>query len=139
MTATQVETYFHDYAAAFSRFDVDAVGDLWAYPAYMVGRGKRAVLDAEQFRINTMGLCAFYKYQGMARATKRVLDFTPLTATTASVRTADQILDADGQPIIAWEHVYLLSDTPDGIKAVTALPDNELDAWAARGTPMGSW
>lgn len=139
MTAAQVNTFFQDYAAAFSRFDVDAVNDLWAYPAHIVGRGKRAALDAEQFRLNTAGLCAFYKYQGMAKATKRVLDFTPLTPSTACVRTADQILDAEGQTIIAWEHVYLLSDTDDGIKAVTALPDNELEAWRARGTPMGAW
>ena len=44
----------------------------------------------------------------------------------------DRILDAAGETIIAWEHVYLISDTEHGLTAVAALPDNELAAWDAR-------
>lgn len=139
MTIAQVEEFFERYAQAFSRFDVDAVCDLWAYPAYFAGRGKRASLDEEQFRANKHALCAFYKSQGMAGAGKRVVDFSPLTETVASVRTADEIVDDAGATIINWEHAYLVSETPDGLRAIVAMPDHELAAWRARGTPLGTW
>ncbi|MGE0424379.1 MAG: hypothetical protein AB7O88_19110 [Reyranellaceae bacterium] len=37
----------------------------------------------------------------------------------------------------AWEHVYLLVETADGVRIAAALPDNEIRAWAERGTPLG--
>jgi hypothetical protein len=137
VTATQIDDFFQGYAAAFSRFDVDEVCRLWAYPAYFAYGGQRAALDAHQFRANTEQLCRFYRAQGMARATKRVLDVHPLTETTASVRTADEILGAQGEIIVAWEHAYVLSETVDGIRVVAALPDAELEAWRAKGAVFG--
>lgn len=139
MTATEVDAYFQSYADAFSKFDVEAVGRLWAFPAYMVGRGKREVFGKEEFHANTKQLCKFYKLQGMVKAQKQVLELHRLTDTTATVRTADTIVDKDGVTIAKWEHVYVLSTTDDGIKAVTAFPDQELAAWEARGTRLGSW
>jgi hypothetical protein len=105
----------------------------------MAARGKRAALEAEAFRTNTEALCRFYAAQGLARAHKDVLEVKPLTDTLDTVRTADTLFDADGEVIAAWEHVYLVSETEAGPKVIAALPDDELDAWTVRGTPLGSW
>ncbi len=137
MTAAEIDTFFKGYADAFSRQDVEAICGLWDYPAFMSYGGRQAVLDATSFHNNTVALCAFYGGQGLHRAHKEVLEIVRLTETTASVRTADTLFDADDVMIAAWEHVYLLSKTPSGLKAVVALPDNELRVWRDRGTPMG--
>ena len=137
MTAGQVHSFFKKYAQAFTDGDVDAICGLWDYPAFMSYDGRQAVLDAESFRVNTRSLMTFYKAQGVVRAEKEVLELTRLTETTASVRTSDTVFDQDGNVVAEWEHVYLLSDTPTGIKVSTALPDGELRAWRSRGTPLG--
>jgi hypothetical protein len=135
----EIERYFDDYAEAFSRGDVDAVCALWAYPAFFVARGKRAALDEAAFRANTEAILAFYRARGMARAEKRVLAADTLFDGLWLARTADRLLDAEGLVIAQWEHTYLLSRTASGLRAVAAMPDGELDAWQARGTPLGSW
>jgi hypothetical protein len=137
MTAAQVDAFFQDYAAAFSRLDVDCICELWDYPAFFSYEGRQDGLDSEGFRANTVSLCDFYRRQGLARAEKQVLELSRLTPTTAAARTLDRLYDAHSALIAEWEHVYLLSDTPAGIKVCAALPDNELAAWRARGTPLG--
>jgi hypothetical protein len=137
MTASEIDNFFQSYAAAFSRRDVDAICGLWDYPGFMSYQGKQAVLEREAFRRNTESLCAFYAARGLARAEKQVLEIGRLTDTTASVRTADTLFDAQGELITRWEHVYVLSETAQGLKAVAAFPDNELKAWRDLGAPMG--
>jgi hypothetical protein len=132
MTAQQVDDFFQAYAAGFTRLDVDDVCHRWAYPAYFVYRGVRSSLSEAEFRTNTEALCRFYASQGMARATKETLDVVQLTETTATVRTADALYDAQGQLIAKWVHAYLLSDTTEGLRVVCAMPDEELEAWGER-------
>jgi ketosteroid isomerase-like protein len=139
MMAREVGAFLQSYARAFSDFDVDAICRSWAYPAYFVARGRRAALDAEAFRANTQALCTFYRARGMTEATKELLEITCISPGTALVRTADVLRGGDGGTIAAWEHVYLLSHTADGLKLVAAMPDGELAAWQARGTPLGDW
>lgn len=138
MTAAQVHTFFKDYADAFSARSVERIHGLWAFPAFMSFSGRQAVFDSAAFRSNTEKLCAFYARQGVVRAEKEVLELDRLTATTASARTSDTLFDAQGAVVAAWEHVYLLSDTPEGIRVAAALPDDEVRAWRERGTPLGS-
>jgi hypothetical protein len=136
---SEAARFFAAYAEAFGRGDVDALCAMWAYPAYVAARGRRAALDAAGFRDNLVRLCAFYEAQGVASAEKRVVAEEALFPGLRLVRTADRLTGADGAEIAAWEHCYLLSDTSQGLRAVAAMPDGELDAWQARGTPMGSW
>lgn len=136
---TEIEQFFDDYAAAFSSGDAGAVSALWAFPAFVVARGKRAALDVDVFRANSEALIAFYRAQGMTRADKRVLAAEPLFDGLWLVRTADRMTDSAGAEIASWEHLYLLSRTAEGLRAVAAMPDGELDSWQRRGTPLGSW
>lgn len=139
MTHAQVQALFDDYAEAFARADVARICRHWAYPAYFSARGKRAALDEAAFRANTGTLCRFYAAQGVAGAAKSVLAVDELVAGLAFVRTADRLTGADGAIVAEWRHGYLLSDTADGLRIVMAMPEEELDAWQRRGTPLGSW
>jgi hypothetical protein len=139
MTTAQLDALFAGYAEAFTCGDVDRICDSWAYPATITGRGKRASLDAAAFRANIHALLAFYRAQGVASARKRVLRFDEQFDGTALVRTKDRLADAGGAPIASWEHVYIVTDTTEGPRVIMAMADGELDAWQARGTPLGSW
>ena len=136
MTVAQVEAFFECYAQAFTRLDVAAVCDLWAYPAYIASPDNRTSLTEAEFRSNTHALCDFYKRQGMASANARVLDVLPLTDNAASVRTAYELRDNDGTAIAKWVHGYLLSETRDGLRIVASLPDEEIAVWNARGAAL---
>lgn len=137
MTATQVDIFFKDYAAAFCRGAIDRIEASWSFPAFLCFGGRQTVLDHEAFRDNAVKLCAFYAAQGVVRAEKEILGLQQLTETTASVRTGDILRDRDGGIVAAWEHVYLVVETADGLRIAAALPDNEIRAWRDRGTPIG--
>ena len=136
MTAVEVDDFFVGYVQAFVSGDIDGICARWDYPALLVFEGRQVSLDSESFRRNAARLCAFYVTQGMARAEKSVIGFVRLTETTAAVRTSDRLYDAAGMLIAEWEHAYLMSDTPTGLKAAAALPDGEHRAWRQRGTPL---
>lgn len=137
MTAAQVHAFFEDYADAFSRRAVERIQAFWSFPAFLCSGDRQTAFDNDAFRANTVNLCAFYDSQGVARAEKQVLELSRLTETTVTVRTADTLRDANGRVVAEWEHVYLLVETADGIRLAAALPDNEIRAWKARGTPLG--
>ena len=139
MTPEAIDAFMTAYADAFSRGAVDEICAKWAYPATIAARGKRTALDAAQFCENTNSLCAFYAVQGMRRAAKKVINVTALTASIAAVRTADTLFDAAGAVLLSWEHAYIVSETPDGLRAIAAFPDAELNAWQSRGTRLGTW
>jgi hypothetical protein len=139
VTLKEVQILFDDYAEAFSSGDVDRVCSHWAYPAFFAARGRSAALSEDEFRKNTAALDDFYRAQGVARATKTVLCLDEQFPGLAFVRTADKLTGGDDTLVAEWEHGYLVSETVSGLKVVAAMPDQELDAWERRGTPLGSW
>ena len=138
MTAEAIHAYFRDYVGAFSRGDVDAVVGLWRFPATISTRERTVAFDEPGFRKNVEALCSFYRRQGMAEARKTVSASLHLAPNVASVTTEDSLLDGTGNLIAAWSHGYLLREDEDGIHAIAAIADGEVEAWAARGTPLGS-
>jgi hypothetical protein len=137
VTAAQVHSFFKDYADAFSARSVERIQAMWSFPAFMCYGGLQAALDSEAFRANTAKLCAFYAAQGVVRADSDVLELSRLTETTASARVTYALRNAEAGVVAAWEHVYLLVETAQGIRIAAALPDNEVRAWRERGTPLG--
>ena len=135
----ELEIFFAGYSEAFSRGDVASICSLWAFPALFVARSNRAALDEEAFRANTEAILAAYRERGVARAEKKVLAAEQLFDGLWLVRTADRLTDAGGRDVASWEHCYLLSRTGEGLRAVAAMPDGELAAWRAKGTPLGRW
>lgn len=138
MTAGAIDAYFRDYVGAFSRGDVDALVGLWRFPATISTRERTVVFDEPGFRKNVEALCGFYRLQGMAEARKTASGSHYLQPDVASVTTEDALLDGAGNLIAAWSHAYLLREDEDGIHAIAAIADGEVEAWAARGTPLGS-
>lgn len=132
------EAYFAAYVAAFNRRDAEAVAALWAFPATIVARGRSACFDQEAFRSNTEALCAFYERREVAAAHKWVIGAEALFPGLWLVRTADRMTDEAGAEIVRWEHVYLIAETEAGPRALVAMADGEVEAWEARGTPLGS-
>ena len=111
----------------------------WAFPAYFCARGKRAALAEDEFRANSASLCDFYRARGVASIGTEVTGVQAISESVAMVTTHFRLDDATGARIAEWDHIYLLSATESGLRLVAGLPDAELDAWAARGTPLGSW
>jgi hypothetical protein len=134
-----VAQLFRSYSEAFARFDPVAISAHWAYPAYFCARGKRASLAAPEFQANAEALCAFYRAQGVARVAATVAQVDWLFDGLALARVGYELADDAGTPVAAWDHIYLVSATDGGLRLAVAMPDGELDAWAARGTPLGQW
>lgn len=137
MTVPQVDAFFQDYVAAFTRRDIDRICAMWSYPAVMVFDGRQHVFDAAAFRDNAVRLCRFYSGQGMARAHKALVDLVPLTAGTAAATTDDTLYRADGTVLATWRHAYLLSEAGDRLTLVAAMPDDENRAWRERRAASG--
>jgi hypothetical protein len=138
MSTEAVEEFFARYAAAFSRGDVEEIGSLWKLPAFITTPERSVCFtDGAAFRANTDALCEFYRARGMVRAHKTVLRIDRAGERVAMVTTGDDLLDAEGRSIARWNHVYLLRETADGLRAIAAVADEEISAWTAKGTPLG--
>lgn len=134
-----IAAFFELYTSAFSRCDVNKISELWTFPAFITGESRSAVFDnAQSFEKNTTALCDFYKRQGMKRAHKTVLSAQALYPGVVLARTKDELFDEADELITQWEHTYLLRNTDDGWRALAAVADDEMQAWASRGTPLSS-
>ncbi|HVQ07318.1 MAG TPA: hypothetical protein VMS43_02680 [Allosphingosinicella sp.] len=138
MTSEAIQTFFDHYVDAFSRRDIDAVMSLWTFPATITTPAGSFVFDEPAFRTNTEALCRFYDRQGTVEARKRVSGIHELSPAVATVTTEDELYDEEGSLIAAWRHGYVLRETAQGIRAIVAVADAEIEGWAARGTPLGS-
>jgi len=87
MTRELVEQFFEQYAAAFSRGDVEEIGRLWMLPAFITTPNQSGCfMDADAFRKNTEALCAFYRDQGLFRAKKTIIQINQLCGGVAATR-----------------------------------------------------
>ncbi|MEM1104816.1 MAG: hypothetical protein AAGH87_00380 [Pseudomonadota bacterium] len=126
------------YVAAFSAYDVQAIGAHWVFPATILAGGRPLRLESrEKFDANTDTLCGFYRAQGVARARRSLRSATPLGAASAAIQVDDVVEDAGGGVITRWRAGYVLVKTAQGWRACLADADGERAAWAARGTPLG--
>ena len=135
----EIDSLFHSYARAFAQFDAAPVVAHWAFPAFFCARGKRAALDEDGFRVNVEAVIAFYRAQGAAEVQASVVRVQPLFEGLELVAVHYRLADATGNAVADWEHLYLASQTEAGRRLVAAFADGELDAWEARGTPLGGW
>ena len=126
------------YVAAFSGYDASGIIAHWAFPALILNEGARIVFkSADQFLRNTDMLLSFYERQGIARAERRLLACFEMSASAASMRVHDVMLDRESSVIAEWEASYLLQRIDGAWKAVFAVADGEAAVWKALGTPLG--
>ena len=68
---------------------------------------------------------------------RRVIDLLNLNAGAVSMTVQDRMLDTNRQELAGWQAAYVLQRFDGAWRAVAAVADGEVDAWAARGTPLG--
>jgi len=135
--ASQLDAWCQSYVAAFSAYDVTAISAHWAFPAMILVDGGPVALDSRaRFDRNTEKLCGFYRQQGVASAERTLIGHMSMGEASAAIRVADRMVDNSGAEIVAWQAAYTLLRTPVGWRACLADAGGELQAWAARGTPL---
>ena len=123
---------------AFESYNAEAIASHWTFPALTTQAGRSFTFkSAEHFAKNTGLLLGFYKAQAVQSVERRVIDLLNMGAGAVSMTVQDRMLDANGQEIAAWQAAYVLQRVDGAWKAVAAIADGEVDAWAARGTPLG--
>ncbi|MEO1100352.1 MAG: hypothetical protein AAFW65_00750 [Pseudomonadota bacterium] len=126
------------YVTAFSAYDSSGVADHWLFPALITQEGRTLLFkDRDKFDANTRSLLSFYSKQGVARAERTLVEAMAMNEDNASMRVEDRMVREDGAVIVSWEAAYVLTRTRKGWRAVLAAADGEMDAWKARGTPLG--
>lgn len=126
------------YAVAFSGFDIDAICGFWHLPAVIsVGERVTCFETVEGFRQNAAALCSFYRAQGVAGAEAALTACHRPLPDLAHVSTAFTVSRADGSFVAQWSHHYTLRRIAGRWRIVFAAADEEVAAWAARGTPLG--
>ena len=126
------------YVAAFEAYDPAAIGAHWSFPALIVSGDRSFAFEgANQFDRNTGMLMDFYRRQEVAIVRRAVEDAMALGPDTAAMRVHDEMISADGTPIVQWRSAYVLRRLPGGWRAIFADASGEAAAWTARGTPLG--
>ena len=134
----ELEAWCRSYVTAFESYDAEAIASHWTFPALTTQADRSFVFkSAEHFAKNTGLLLGFYQAQAVHSVERRVVDLLNMSAGAVSMTVQDRMLDADGQEIAAWQAAYVLQRVSGAWKAVAAVADGEVDAWAARGTPLG--
>ena len=133
-----LEAWCRSYVAAFESYDAEAIASHWTFPALTTQAGRSFTFkSAEHFAKNTGLLLGFYKAQAVESVERRVVDLLNMSADAVSMTVQDRMLRGDGQEIATWQAAYVLQRVDGAWKAVAAVADGEVDAWAARGTPLG--
>ena len=133
-----LDAWCRSYVTAFESYDAEAIAAHWTFPALTTQVGRSFTFkNAEHFAKNTGLLLGFYKAQKVACVERSVAEHLPMSPGAVSMTVQDRMLDADGNEIAAWKAAYILQNVDGAWKAVAAVADGEVDAWAARGTPLG--
>jgi hypothetical protein len=135
--ASQLDAWCQSYVTAFCAYDVPAISAHWTFPATILVDGDPVALDSRtRFDRNTEKLCGFYRRQGVAHAERTLIGHMSMGEASAAIRVADRMVDTSGVEIVAWQAAYTLLRTPAGWRACLADAGGEMQAWAARGTPL---
>ncbi|MEL7540408.1 MAG: hypothetical protein AAGJ51_05855 [Pseudomonadota bacterium] len=135
---TELENWCRSYIGAFADYDAVGISQHWTFPALTTQAGRSFVFKSdEHFAKNTARLLEFYRSQAVARVEREVVDCGLLHQDVASMVVADVMLTERNDPIASWQAAYVLQRVDGAWKAVMAVADGEINAWAARGTPLG--
>lgn len=135
---SELEAWCQSYVKAFSAYDAVAIAEHWAFPALTTQAGRSfAFKSADHFVSNTGLLLGFYKQQNVDRAVRKLVDLVILSDTGIAMTVEDEMLDSSGAVITTWQAFYVMQKRGGDWKAIMAVADGEVSAWADRGTPLG--
>jgi hypothetical protein len=126
------------YVSAFEAYDAAGISAHWTFPALTTAAGRSFTFKTEaHFTQNTAQLLEFYRRHAVARVQRDVIAHHPLHRDATAMTVADIMYTASGEEIARWHAAYVLQRVNGSWKAVMAVADGEMEAWAARGTPLG--
>ena len=129
---------FERYADAFATLEPEAISEFWIVPSTISVNDQIAVLATEkEFRSNAEVLCTFYEKQRVKHVHAQVLDCKLLLPNAAQVSVRYVLMGREMSSICEWTSHYILRRTQENWKIGFAIADEEIRAWAARGTPLG--
>ena len=134
-----MEAWCASYVAAFERSDAEAIAEHWTFPAITTQAGQSfAFKSAEHFQKNTDRLLGFYQRQGVVSVHRKIQSHFDMSTIAVAMTVADEMRNASGVVLASWHAAYVLQRHQNKWHAVAAIADGEVDAWAARGTPLGA-
>ncbi len=134
----ELQAWCQSYVTAFSAYDAEAISAHWTFPAVIAGSGRSlSFKSAEHFNKNTENLLGFYKVQRVDHARRSVINHLPMNSETVAMTVSDEMVDPEGNVIVGWQAAYVLQRINGEWKAVMALADGEVSAWAAIGASLG--
>jgi ketosteroid isomerase-like protein len=114
-TTTVFEPFFARYAELLSRFDAEAIADLYDYPCLMVSDAGVAVgMERAHAVDGVRGMAALYGPTGFRRAAPRVESAELLSDRLALVRVHWTYLAEADRPIYENRYVYLVRRADGG-------------------------
>ena len=135
----ELSKWCQSYVGAFNAYDAEEIGRHWMFPALIISAGRSWVFqDAENFTRNTNTLLAFYEREGVARAERKLVSCMEMSEDVVAMVIADRMYTATDALIVQWRASYVMQKMHTGWFAVCAAADGEVEAWRARGTPLGS-
>jgi ketosteroid isomerase-like protein len=137
MNQARLQAVFDAYSDAFMRQDADAITQSWSFPALISGPAGSLACDEASFRRNLTAMMGFYTRQGVATTSAKVVKVHPLADTVVAAHIDYAMAAADGTQIVRWDTAYLLRASGEALLKFAAISDGEIEAWAARGTPLG--
>jgi len=133
-----LDAWCQSYVEAFCAYDAPAIAAHWTFPALTTAAGRSfSFKSSEHFAGNTDRLLDFYRKQDVAKVERSIVACGHLAPGIAHMIVQDKMLSGQGEAIAEWEAAYVLQSIDGKWKAVMAVADVEMAAWAARGTPLG--
>ena len=135
----ELETWCASYVSAFESFDISLISQHWAFPALIVSGGHQLAMESRDvFDRNTGALVAFYEKHDARRVERTIQWCRAFDKGKAIMQVADIMSTPSGEVLTEWTSTYVLRKASGGWRALFADATGEAEAWAARGTPLGS-
>ncbi|MEM6712404.1 MAG: hypothetical protein AAF590_08990 [Pseudomonadota bacterium] len=127
----EIEAFFAEYLDAFDSGNAEAIAELWEPVGLFPSPTGNFAMERDAFREHCVGLLDFYRKQGVAKPTGKLLSADELFANVVQARMAYRMLDAQGDAVAEWEHVYILRKS-DGWRVSLTIADQEMAVWAEK-------
>ncbi len=128
---------WRQYGSAFQTGDVDALLPVFAEPCIVQTRNFVGVYaKREDISANNNALLAFYRMQGVTKVDLQITEVDPLHRHFVQMQVRYRLLNSNGEEIICFTTIYSLKHEGERWLIHQIIAQDEMEAWAARGTPL---
>jgi hypothetical protein len=128
---------WRQYGSAFQTGNLEALLPVFAEPCVVQTRNFVAVFNTRtDMAMNNEALLAFYRSQGVAKVDLQINEVDPLHRHFVQMQVRYRLLSQDGDEIVRFTSIYSLKHEGERWLIHQVISQDEVDAWAARGTPL---